>query len=355
VYRRQVATQLALDRCRERIERLSRSTQDGEPLQREIIFELQHVVGFERWCLPQADPRTLLPGNGIADHDYGPGLPRALELEYSGTDVATKLDAASRLRPVTSLGVETAGDLARSPRWDQVLRQVGIGDIAAAACRDSSGCWGWIEAYRDSSERSFSDDELTLLAEAASAMAGVLRRSVLDLHPGAQGPSEQPGVLVLDGELRVISRTESSTRWIEALPLAGVFAAWGMLPAVIYPAATLARAGHVARAHALLPLGGSRWVTIEAAPIDGELAGDLAVTIREASETETFGVACRAHGLTARESAVLRSLGAGADTRTVAKELGISVWTVQDHLKSVFVKLRVHSRRQAMARLAGAS
>jgi DNA-binding CsgD family transcriptional regulator len=31
----------------------------------------------------------------------------------------------------------------------------------------------------------------------------------------------------------------------------------------------------------------------------------------------------------------------------------ISDWTVQDHLKAVFAKLAVHSRREAPARLAG--
>jgi len=75
-----VATQLARDRCRERIQRLSRSSLDHESVQREVIADLQRVIGFDRWCLPQADPATLLPGLGIADHDYGPGLPRALEL-----------------------------------------------------------------------------------------------------------------------------------------------------------------------------------------------------------------------------------------------------------------------------------
>ena len=74
-------------------------------------------------------------------------------------------------RLASSLGEETGGDLARSPRWDEVLRPVGIGDIAAVACRDASGCWGWIEAYRDASERPFSDDDLDLLAAAGPSMA----------------------------------------------------------------------------------------------------------------------------------------------------------------------------------------
>jgi GAF domain-containing protein len=66
-----VATQLARDRCRERIERLSRSSLDGESIQREAIADLQRVIGFDRWCLPLADPDTLLPGLGIGDMTMG--------------------------------------------------------------------------------------------------------------------------------------------------------------------------------------------------------------------------------------------------------------------------------------------
>jgi len=349
----EVATQLARDRCRERIERLSRSGLDGESVEREAVADLQRVIGFDRWCLPHADPETLLPGVGIADHDYGPGLPRALELEYSGADYATKHDLARRPGLASSLGEETGGDLARSPRWDEVLRPVGIGDIAAVACRDAYGCWGWLETYRDASERPFSDADLDLLAATAPAMAVALRRSVLEVRGDGADRSDPPGVLVLDRDLRPVSRTEGATRWIAALPLAELFAQWGMLPAYIYPAATLARAGDSRHAHAMLPVDHSRWIRIEAAPLDGDRVGDIAVTIRAAAPRETFDLACRAHGLTGREAAVVAALVAGAGTREAGRALGVSGWTVQDHLKSVFAKLGVHSRGEALARLAG--
>jgi DNA-binding CsgD family transcriptional regulator len=295
----------------------------------------------------------LLPGVGIADHDYGPGLPRALELEYSGTDFATKHDLARRPRLASSLGEETGGDLARSPRWDEVLRPVGIGDIAAVACRDASGCWGWIEAYRDASEQPFSDDDLDLLATAGPPVAAALRRSIVDVRREGPDAPDPPGVLVLDRDLRPVSRTDAASRWMAALPLADLFAVWGMLPAVIYPAATLARSGAVTRAHATLPGVDGRWVRIEAAPLDGDRTGDIAVTIGAATSGETFGLACRGYGLTPRETAVMRALLTGAGTREVSRTLDVSEWTVQDHLKSVFAKLDVHSRREALSRLAG--
>jgi hypothetical protein len=142
-------------RCRERLERLSTSTLDCESIQREAIADIQRLIGFDRWCWPIADPQALLPLGGAAEHDYGPQLARALELEYSGGDFAAKDVLARRARLAGSLSAGTGGDLALSPRWDEVMRGVGIGDVAVVTCRDALGCWGWIEAYCDGGDRPF--------------------------------------------------------------------------------------------------------------------------------------------------------------------------------------------------------
>jgi hypothetical protein len=114
-----VATARERARCRERLTRLSESGLDAEPIQREAIAELRRVIGFDRWCWVLADPQTLLPLSGVAEHDYGPGVARSLALEYSGADFATMGALARRTVPVGSLSAETGRDLARSPRWDE--------------------------------------------------------------------------------------------------------------------------------------------------------------------------------------------------------------------------------------------
>jgi hypothetical protein len=77
-------------RCHERLERLGDSGGDCESIRREAMADLRRVIGFDRWCWPLADPETLLPSSGIAEHDFGPGVPRMLELEYSVDDFAAK-------------------------------------------------------------------------------------------------------------------------------------------------------------------------------------------------------------------------------------------------------------------------
>jgi DNA-binding CsgD family transcriptional regulator len=343
-------------RCRERLERLSTSELDCESMRREALADLQAVIGFDRWCWPLADPETLLPCSGIALHDFGPGVPRLLELEYSADGFAAKHVLARRLDSAGSLSAETAGDLARSARWDEVMRPVGIGDVAGAACRDSLGCWGWIEAYRDCGDRPFEADDLELLASVAASMAPALRRS--GIGPNGHGTAEPtpPGVIVLDGSLRRVSWTEWARTWIDVLPSAPLYAMMGILPSVIYPAATWARsAGSAVGAHALLQGVDGRWVMIEAAPLEGGGEGEIAVTLRAATARETFDLFCRVYALSQREREVVALLAAGLDTRAVTKRLFISRHTVQDHLKSVFAKVGIHSRRELLARLSASA
>ena len=55
-------------------------------------------------------------------------------------------------------------------------------------------------------------------------------------------------------------------------------------------------------------------------------------------------------GLTNREKDVLMGLRQGHTDKTLATTLGISSWTVHTHMKSLFDKLGVHTRAEAVAR-----
>ncbi|PYI81841.1 MAG: hypothetical protein DME26_19145 [Verrucomicrobia bacterium] len=52
--------------------------------------------------------------------------------------------------------------------------------------------------------------------------------------------------------------------------------------------------------------------------------------------------------LTQRETEILRYLGAGQTDKTISTILGISAWTVHAHVKSIFEKLGVHTRAEAV-------
>jgi DNA-binding CsgD family transcriptional regulator len=350
-----VASERERNRSRERLQQLSQTSLDLESIQYESITELRRVIGFDRWCWPVADPDTLIPLGAATELDFGRAVGLSLALEFSGHDVATMEATGRPARPASSLSDETRGDLPRSPRWDEVLRPVGIGDEAIVACRDELGCWGWIKLYRNTEDGSFGEQDLSLLTAIGSAMGTALRRTTYPPRP-APGRRRSPAVIVLDEDLRVVSLTPGARDWIAAFPSAPMYFAFGILPAMVYPAATLARSPEKAhRAHALERGVDGAWIVIEAAALEGGADEQVAVTFRPATSSEIFDRLCRIHALSRRERELVTALLAGLDTRAVAQRLWISRYTVQDHLKSVFAKVRVHSRRELLAHFSGAT
>ena len=61
----------------------------------------------------------------------------------------------------------------------------------------------------------------------------------------------------------------------------------------------------------------------------------------------------RAHGLSPRELEVATAVLRGESTKAVSGMLHISTNTVQDHLKAIFDKVGVGSRRELVGRMLG--
>lgn len=57
--------------------------------------------------------------------------------------------------------------------------------------------------------------------------------------------------------------------------------------------------------------------------------------------------------LSPREDEIARMVAAGATTRTIARHLEISAWTVSTHVRRIFDKLDVGNRAEMVARLYG--
>jgi DNA-binding NarL/FixJ family response regulator len=81
------------------------------------------------------------------------------------------------------------------------------------------------------------------------------------------------------------------------------------------------------------------------APMSPEVARRIVELFRECQPSQqTF---CH---LSPQESRLLKLLGEGHHYKTAAAEMGISVHTVRFHLRSVYSKLEVHSKSEAVAK-----
>lgn len=59
---------------------------------------------------------------------------------------------------------------------------------------------------------------------------------------------------------------------------------------------------------------------------------------------------CRRFGLTDREEEILQELAKGDSYKKIADRLGLSVHTVNNHIRRIYEKMQVHSRGEAVAK-----
>ena len=340
------------NRCRERIAAMTQADLDVEDVRRAAIAELRRAIGFARWCWPLTDPDSGLAMSGIGEFDFAPSLSRLVALEEQG-DVTSKPHLIVGPRATVALSAATRGDLARSRRWRECLQPYGIGDEVMTACRDRYGCWGSVELMRDSDDRPFHEHEVRLLDALAPTLGSLVRRSLVRAGKGSgvDVSTRPPATIVLDCDLSATGWTAALHDWL------GDLASGDMLPPAVYEIGarvlTPPELAHRLPPRVRIRARSGRWCVIEGARLEGNESARVVVTIRAAAADEIFDVLCKAHGLTDRERQLVSLARGGLATAHLARALGISRYTVQDHLKAIFDKTAVRSRRELMSHLVG--
>jgi DNA-binding CsgD family transcriptional regulator len=93
------------------------------------------------------------------------------------------------------------------------------------------------------------------------------------------------------------------------------------------------------------------WVVLHGVPLAQTGPLRVAVIVEPAHPARIAPLLMAAYGLTAREQELTRLVLQGFSTAEIAERLVISVHTVQQHLKSVFDKTGVRSRRELVTKV----
>jgi DNA-binding CsgD family transcriptional regulator len=304
-------------------------------------------------CWFTLDPASLL----VTSHfDEGvPELPPQWMIhEYYQDDVNKLADVARFQRGLSTLHEATGGNPASSPRWHFNMALGGDQELIAAL-RTSGDVWGALGLYREPGRPLFDDADLDFVQEVAPSLAEGARRALLigeAVDP--EGP-DAPGLLVLSHDGEVESATPGVERWLAALPDGDWDA--GKLPSAVRAVAGRALRtaehpddpGQVAVSRVLSRSGS--WVVLHGASLVTGSARRVAVIVEPAHPARIAPLLMSVYGLTEREQAVTRLVLQGNSTVEIAERLVVSAHTVQQHLKSVFDKTGVRSRRDLVGKV----
>jgi DNA-binding CsgD family transcriptional regulator len=327
------------------------------------------MVAFWRACTPvlaDAVPHymapccyTIDPASSLITSHFQEGMlelpPEWMAMEYAEDDVNQLTDVARSSSGISTLYEATDGDPSSSPRWHANMTYGGDQEMIAVLRTRSADVWGAIGLYREPDRPLFDTDEKGFLAAISPLMADAVRRALLIGESTDPEVPDPPGMIVLGPGWRPESVSPRVEEWLRDLP-DGNWAASRLPTAVLAVAGRAARSAtstgdpaDVAVARVLTRSG--HWVVLHGVPLAAVDSQRVAVIVEPAHPSRIAPLLMSAYGLTQREQQLTRLVLQGFSTIDIADRLVISVHTVQSHLRSIFTKTGVRTRRDLVTKI----
>ena len=302
---------------------------------------------------------TVDPESHLVTSIYGEGCDldpsEYMEWELLAEDFMKTADVLANPRGVQTLHEVTDGQPERSPIYLDVMVPNGMAQELLVALRSPTGeTWGTTRLNRAPGDPMFSPHEIRFMAAAAPPLAEGVRRGLLVGEATEPDLPDAPGLVVISIDGKVESTSPNAQKWFERFPTDD---GWqdGVPTSVLAAAAGAVRdaqrAGGSGVATARVPTTEGRWVVVHGA-VMGTNGDSAATVIIEAAHPDRIApLLMSIYGLTERERQVTQQVLMGGSTTELARQLGMSPHTVQQHLKKIFEKTDVSSRGELVAKI----
>jgi hypothetical protein len=302
----------SVEHVRQEIVRLSHAGLDSRTFRVEAVKQLRKAIPTDVSFFATADPATLLFTSAVRDDVLSRATARFLEREFLKDDPIQFTRLARGSSPVESLDMATKGELARTPRYQELLQPLDLGDELRAALMIGSKCWGFMCLHRESSSPNFTPAEAALLVRLAPHLAEGLRAALLLGDSRATTPQpDGPGLVLLADDLSLVAITPAAEGWLAEVEQSD----WRSsleLPDAVYAVAArllaLERGGRTPpdlMPRMRLRTASGRWLVLHASRLRAAgTEGQIAVIFEEARPAEIAPLIVDAYGLTKREGQI---------------------------------------------------
>jgi DNA-binding CsgD family transcriptional regulator len=352
-----MSRELTAERVRRDIEVIARAGLDTDHFLAEAVSSLERAVPHVGACVAHLDPSTRL---NTAAHKFGDLVGRDEHdaqwglLEFATHNPVAMVELAARAIPAVAVQQWNRAEEQPTSRIDDFMRpNFGYGDELRTVFRDGDQVWGGVSLFRGVSDEPFDAADVALMSTLSSAFALGMRTGLLaGFMSSAPVAATGPAVLVVGADDTIRQMSAGAEERVAELTTSTELPT-GVVAALVGSARRYA-AGAIDRPPRCRMRGrNGMWLILHATTMSarGSETGDVVVTIDEARPPEIVPLVVAAFDLTPRERDVTLLVLQGVETKEIAARLHVSPYTVQDHLKSIFEKAQVRSRRELIARI----
>ncbi len=340
----------------EEIRRISHSGAPLESLTSQITLRMKDLLDVDLVALLVTDPVTFLGLDaytlGFTDEDVRYFLSHI----YLQNEHWSFLDMKANRESISLLSSYTRGKLETEARYTDFYRPYGIEYEVRTTLNTGDAYWGALCLMRGKESRDFTTSEQQVLSQLSHHIGDGMRSAILRRALEQDQGGSMTTIMVDKGDrmlfgsrqaeeiLEAFASPDQTDRTVLPRPLISVLALRnrGSDPVAVPVEPRLT-----------LPDQRGRWWTVTALEPGAGSHPDVAamLVVSPATPEERFPRLMALYDLTPREREMVEWIAAGLSTKEIAGQLFVSEYTVQDHLKKIFGKLNVTSRRELMALL----
>ncbi|OZI11175.1 helix-turn-helix transcriptional regulator [Bacillaceae bacterium SAS-127] len=332
----------------QRFTKLERTSPTSQCYREGMIAELRKVIPFAASCCTMVDPNTLLSTGAITEENVEKIHPLIFKYEFSQNDFNHYDELVHSQTTVAILSEATEGQLERSHRYRTILQPAGFRDELRAVLMSEGKCWGYLTLFRGEHQPLFTKEDQNLLSTITPLVGRALRQYRLELsHKEADHQVRRNGILILSADLHPLSCNAVAEDWLAVLRRLEKIDD-KTLPRPIRAICSRAlEEVETATAQVFLSIPGHSYLLIRASCLHHfDHSKQIAVSFEPASPSDILPFIEEVYHLSQREKEIISQVIRGFSTKEIAAAFHISAYTVQDHLKSIFYKTGVASRRE---------